>query len=64
MELAQLAGRPLCVRLRAGTGGEALIIPADRLRALLIVEAELGEWIMRAPILPRVGLLEVGPVDR
>ena len=39
---------------------EALIIPPDRLRALLVAEAELGERIMRALILRRVGLLETG----
>jgi thioredoxin reductase (NADPH) len=39
---------------------EALIIPPDQLRALLIAEAELGERIMRALILRRVGLLETG----
>jgi thioredoxin reductase (NADPH) len=37
-----------------------LIIPPDRLRALLVAEAELGERIMRAFILRRVGLLETG----
>jgi thioredoxin reductase (NADPH) len=37
-----------------------LIIPPDRLRALLVAEAELGERIMRALILRRVGLLETG----
>jgi thioredoxin reductase (NADPH) len=39
---------------------EALVIPPDRLRALLVAEAELGERIMRALILRRVGLLETG----
>jgi thioredoxin reductase (NADPH) len=39
---------------------EALIIPPDQLRALLIAEAELGERIMRALILRRVRLLETG----
>jgi thioredoxin reductase (NADPH) len=39
---------------------EALRIPPDRLRALLVAEAELGERIMRALILRRVGLLELG----
>ena len=39
---------------------EALIIPPDQLRALLIAEAELGERIMRALILRRVGLIETG----
>jgi thioredoxin reductase (NADPH) len=37
-----------------------LIIPPERLRALLIAEAELGERIMRALILRRVGLLQTG----
>jgi thioredoxin reductase (NADPH) len=37
-----------------------LIITPDRLRALLIAEAELGERIMRALILRRIGLLETG----
>ena len=35
-------------------------IPPERLRALLIAEAELGERIMRALILRRVGLIETG----
>src|SRR5215217_6629040 len=59
-ELAQLAGRPSLVDAHAGEPVEALIIPPDRLRALLIAEAELGERIMRALILRRVGLLETG----
>jgi thioredoxin reductase (NADPH) len=59
-ELAQLAGRPSLVDAHALEPVEALIIPPDRLRALLIAEAELGERIMRALILRRVGLLEIG----
>src|SRR5713101_3321459 len=59
-ELAQLAGRPALIDARASESGEALIIPPDQLRALLIAEAELGERIMRALILRRVGLLETG----
>jgi thioredoxin reductase (NADPH) len=59
-ELAQLAGRPALVDATAQTILEALIIPPDRLRALLIAEAELGERIMRALILRRIGLLEIG----
>src|SRR5262249_17681447 len=59
-ELAQLAGRPALVDGHAGEPVEALIIPPDRLRALFIAEAELGERIMRALILRRVGLLETG----
>jgi thioredoxin reductase (NADPH) len=59
-ELAQLAGRPALVDAYAREPVEALIISPDRLRALLIGEAELGEQIMRAMILRRVGLLETG----
>jgi thioredoxin reductase (NADPH) len=59
-ELAQLAGRPALVDAYAQEPVEALIISPDRLRALLIGEAELGEQIMRAMILRRVGLLETG----
>ena len=59
-ELAQLAGRPALVDAHAQGPVEALIIPPDQLRALLIAEAELGERIMRALILRRVGLLETG----
>jgi thioredoxin reductase (NADPH) len=59
-ELAQLAGRPALVDAHAQGPVEALIITPDRLRALLIAEAELGERIMRALILRRVGLLEAG----
>src|SRR5215468_10025669 len=59
-ELAQLAGRPALVDAHAQGPVEALIMPPDRLRALLIAEAELGERIMRALILRRIGLLETG----
>jgi thioredoxin reductase (NADPH) len=59
-ELAQLAGRPALTDAHAHSDVEALIIPADRLRQLLVAEAELGERIMRALILRRVGLLETG----
>src|SRR6202162_3325506 len=59
-ELAQLAGRPVLVDAYAQEPVEALIIRPDRLRALLVAEAELGERIMRALILRRVGLIETG----
>ena len=39
---------------------EGIVIPPERLRALLVAEAELGERIMRALILRRVGLIEKG----
>ena len=59
-ELAQLAGRPALVDAYAREPVKALIIPPDRLRALIVAEAELGERIMRALILRRIGLLETG----
>ncbi|HMK81188.1 MAG TPA: FAD-dependent oxidoreductase [Xanthobacteraceae bacterium] len=59
-ELATLAGRPALVDVTAAEPVEALIIPPEKLRALLIGEAELGERIMRALILRRIGLLQSG----
>jgi thioredoxin reductase (NADPH) len=59
-ELAQLSGRPFLVNAVAQTDVEAVAIPPDRVRALLIAEANLGERIMRALILRRVGLIEAG----
>jgi thioredoxin reductase (NADPH) len=59
-ELGQLRGRPSLVDGYALEPVEVLAIPPDSLRALLIAEAELGERIMRALILRRVGLIEVG----
>jgi len=59
-ELAQLSGRPYLVDEQALTDVEAVAIPPEKLRALLIAEADLGERIMRALILRRVGLIESG----
>jgi len=64
-ELHQLADKPTLAGARAGAKGcVALPLDAGRLRALIVGSAELGELIMRAFILRRVGLLErgVGPV--
>jgi thioredoxin reductase (NADPH) len=59
-ELAQLSGKPALVNGLALSAVEALVIAPERLRALLIAEAELGEKIMRALILRRVALIEDG----
>ena len=59
-ELAQLSGRPALIDAYALSPVEALVIAPEQLRALLIAEAELGERIMRALILRRVGLIESG----
>ena len=59
-ELAQISGRPSLVDAVALSDVEALAIPPDRLRALLVSEASLGEKIMRALILRRVALINSG----
>ena len=59
-ELAQLSGRPALVDAYAQGAVEALVFSPERLRAVLVAEAELGERIMRALIFRRVGLLEAG----
>ena len=59
-ELAQLGGRPALVDAIAQGPVEAIVVSSEQLRALLIAEAELGEQIMRALILRRMGLLETG----
>lgn len=59
-EVGQLSGGPSLVDVHAVTDVEALLIPPERLRALLIAEAALGEKIMRALILRRVALIETG----
>jgi thioredoxin reductase (NADPH) len=57
-ELAQLTGRPALVDAQAVGAVEVVAIPPERLRDLFVAEAELGETIMRALILRRVGLIE------
>ena len=63
-ELAQMSGRPALVDATATETVQALVIQPDRLRSLFVAEADLGERIMRALILRRVGLLETqaGPI--
>ncbi|WP_315764030.1 MULTISPECIES: FAD-dependent oxidoreductase [unclassified Bradyrhizobium] len=59
-EIAQLSGRAALVDGHAEGDVEVILIPLERLRALLIAEAELGERIMRALILRRVNLIQGG----
>ncbi|HYW15399.1 MAG TPA: FAD-dependent oxidoreductase [Allosphingosinicella sp.] len=59
-ELAQLSGQPALVDAQARGPVQAVTIPPERLRALIVAEAEIGERIMRALILRRVGLIESG----
>jgi thioredoxin reductase (NADPH) len=59
-EVGQLAGRPAFVDGMALGDVEALLLPPERLRALLVDEAKVGETIMRAFIVRRVGLITRG----
>jgi thioredoxin reductase (NADPH) len=57
-ELVQLSGRPSLTDAVALSDVEVLVISPPHLRELIVAEAEIGERIMRALILRRVGLLE------
>ncbi|WP_267386082.1 cyclic nucleotide-binding domain-containing thioredoxin-disulfide reductase [Sphingomonas sp. GC_Shp_3] len=60
-EVAQLSGRPTIAAGHAGKDGcTALPFDAAHLRALMVGSADLGEIVMRALILRRVGLIEEG----
>ena len=58
--MAQLSGRHALVDAHAEEDVETLLVPPEQLRALIIAEADLGERIVRALILRRVGLIESG----
>jgi len=57
-EIGQLSGRAALIDGHADGDVAAILIAPERLRALLIAEAELGERIMRALILRRVNLIQ------
>ncbi|GAB7126730.1 FAD-dependent oxidoreductase [Silvimonas sp. JCM 19000] len=59
-EVGQLSGKPALVEGIALSHVEVWLVSPERLRALLVAEADLGERIMRAMILRRVGLIEKG----
>lgn len=60
-EVNQLSGRPTLAGARAGAAGcTAIPFDAAHLRALVIGSADVGEIIMRAFILRRVGLIDAG----
>jgi len=61
-ELGHLSGRKDMSAIDARAVGEveAIAVPSEELRALLVAEAELGERILRALILRRVALIEMG----
>ena len=57
-EVGQLSGRPALVDAHGGRRRRGAADPAGEPARLLVAEAELGERIMRALILRRVGLIE------
>src|SRR5258706_2909752 len=59
-EIGQLSGRVALVDGHAEGDVETLLIPPERLRALLVAEADLGERIMLALILRRASLIPSG----
>ncbi|WP_431822995.1 FAD-dependent oxidoreductase [Burkholderia sp. F1] len=59
-EIAQLSGKPSLVDGIALTDCDTLLVEPEPLRALIVADALLGEHIMRALILRRVGLIEKG----
>ena len=59
-EIGQLSGRVALVDGHAEGDVETLLIAPEKLRALLVAEADLGERIMRALILRRVSLIQGG----
>ena len=59
-EIGQLSGCPSLVDVHAIDDVTAILIAPERLRKLLIDQAELGERLMRSMILRRVRLIEGG----
>ncbi len=60
-EIGALSGRPSMAELTAGPEGcEVAPLDAAALRAVVVGNAEIGEIVMRALILRRVGLIQTG----
>ena len=59
-EVGTLGGRPSLVDAVAHGDVDALLLPPEALRALIVAEADLGERLVRALILRRVALIEWG----
>jgi len=59
-EVGQLSGGHAMADAYAEEEVDALLVPPEQLRALIIAEADLGERIVRALILRRVALFESG----
>jgi thioredoxin reductase (NADPH) len=61
-EISALAERAALVDAYAEQDVEVLLVPTERLRALIIAEADLGERLVRAMMLRRMALIESGKV--
>jgi thioredoxin reductase (NADPH) len=59
-EVGTLSGRPALVDVHAVADTRTLLVRPGQLRALIMAEADLGERLVRALILRRVGLIEAG----
>src|SRR5262249_14850755 len=61
-EIGHLSGNPSVSAIDARASGdvEAIVVRPEALRTLLVEEAELGERILRALILRRVALIDLG----
>jgi thioredoxin reductase (NADPH) len=59
-EIAQLFGHPCLGDGTVAEDTEAIVVESENLRRLLVMEAEIGEKVMRALILRRLALIERG----
>jgi thioredoxin reductase (NADPH) len=59
-ELGTLTDKPSAIDVQVVEEVEAIVVPPDQLRALLIADADLGERIMRALLLRHVAMVEIG----
>lgn len=59
-EVGTLSGQAALVDGHAEEDVQALLVPPDQLRALIVAEADLGERLVRALILRRVALIDAG----
>jgi thioredoxin reductase (NADPH) len=62
-EVSMLSGRPSLVRIRAIDSGEVVELDRDQMLALVQIDSEVGELIMRAFIVRRVELIASGIGD-
>ena len=59
-DLGTLTEKPSAIDIQVVEEVEAILVPREQLRALLIADADLGERIMRALLLRHVAMIETG----